>query len=140
MLMDSQGSQADPDFPVPQLDLTFPDLWETRAFLDWTENMVSKVLQVLPAHRVQARPRETEETPDCQVFLVLLAGRESPDSPEAPDHPAVPVSKVSEERRASAEVQVSKGSPVILVTKEDEGPKDSEGLLGVRASRASPCR
>lgn len=64
---------------------------------------VSKVLQVLQDHLVQAQLRETEVTLGSQVFLAPLAGKENREAPEALASPVALVSKVTGfERRYDA--------------------------------------
>lgn len=139
VFLDSLGSPVGLDFLVQLLDQTSLDLWETPAFLDWMENMVSKVLQVLPGHLVLEQPRETEVTQVCLDSQAHPAERESRDSLEAPDSPAALVSKESAVRLASAEVLVSKASLVTLVTLEAKVQRDYEGLLVERVSLESCC-
>lgn len=139
MVLDSQASLVGPDFLVRLWDQTFLGLWETPASLDWMENLVSKVLQVLPGLLVQAHPRETEVTLASQASRVPLAGRENQDSLEVLDSLAALVSKENEVTLASAEVLVSRVSLVTLVTLEAKDPKDYKDVLVVRVSLESRC-
>lgn len=99
--------------------------------------MDSKVLQVLPGLLVQAQPRETEVTLGSQASLAPLAGKENQASLEAPDFQAAPVSKEDEVRLASAEVLVSRVSPVTLVSMDAKDQRDYEGLLVPRVALES---
>lgn len=139
VFLDSLGSLVGLDFLVRFLDQISLDPWESPAFLDWMENMVSKVLQVLQGHLVLEQPRETEVTQGCQDSQAHPAERENQDSLEAPDSPAALVSKESAVRLASAEVLVSKVSLVTLVTLEAKAQRDYEGLLVGRVSLESCC-
>lgn len=139
VFLDSLGSPVGLDFLVQLLDQTSLDLWETPAFLDWMENMVSKVLQVLPGRLVLEQPRETEVTQVCLDSQAHPAEKESRDSLEAPDSPAALVSKENVVRLASVEVLVSKASLVTLVTLEAKAQRDYEGLLVGRVSLESCC-
>lgn len=93
MVPDAQGSPVFPDPPVPRWDQTFTDLLETQDSLDWMENLVSRVLQVLPVLLVPAQLRETEETLDSQVSQDPPGERETLVFPEAPDSSEAPGSK-----------------------------------------------
>lgn len=139
VVLDSQGSLAGPDLLVRLWGRIFQDLWETPASLDWMESMVSKVLQVVLGHLVQAQPRETEVTLGSQASLAPLAGKENQASLVALDSPAAPVSKEDEVRLASVEVLASRVSPVTLVSMETKEPREFEGVLVVRVSLESCC-
>lgn len=139
MVLDSQASLVGPDLLVRLWGRIFPDLWETPASLDWMGSMVSKVLQVHPDHLVQAHPRETEVTLGSQASPAPLAEKEIQASLEAPDFLAALDSKEDEVRLASAEVLVSRVSPVTLVSMETKEPRDYEGVLVVRVSLDSCC-
>lgn len=137
MVLDSQGSLVHLDLLVQLWGQMFPDLWETLDSLDWMESMVSKVLQVLPVHLVQARPRETEVTLGSRASQAPPVGKGNQASPEATDSPAAPGSKEHEVRLASAEVLVSRVSPVTLVIMGTKEPRDYEGVPVVKVSLES---
>lgn len=139
MVLDAKGSLVCLDLLVRLSGRIFQDPRETPASLDWMESMVSKVLRVLPGRLVQAQPRETEETLGFRASPAPPEGKESQASPEALASPAAPGSKEDEVRLASAEVQVSRVSPVTLVTMETKEPRDYEGVLVVRVYLHSGC-
>jgi len=124
VLLDPQGSLVGPDLLVRLWAQTFPDLWETQAFLVWMESMVSVVLQVLQGHLVQAQPRETEVTMGSQASQDPPAGKEIQESLEAPDSPAALVSKESKVTVVTAEELVSKVCLVTLATMDSKDPRD----------------
>lgn len=129
VVLDSQGSPVCQDPPVRLWGLMYLDQLETPASLDWMENMVSKVLQVLPGHLVQAQPRETEVTLGSPVFPAPPAEKETQEAPEGPDSPAAPVSKDYEVKLATAEVPVLKVTPVTLVDMEAKEPGVDQGSV-----------
>lgn len=105
-VLDSQGSPVCLD-PLASLQgQIFLDLWETLDFLDWMENTVFRVLQVLPALLVPARHRETEVTLGSQASPAPPVQKETPAALEALDSPAALASKVNEVSPASVEVLV----------------------------------
>lgn len=140
MLLDSQDSLVDLDFLVRVWGPMSPDQQEILDSLGWMESMVSRVLQVRPGPLVQARHRETEETPGCQGSPAPPAVKENLDSPRAPEASVSLVPKEHEVTAATAEVLVSKVSPVTPVTLEVKDPRDCEGELVGRVSPESPCR
>lgn len=100
------------------------------------ENMVSKVLQVLPGPPVQAQTRETEATLGSQASPAHLARKENQDVPEARDSPATQVTKEREVSLVSAEFPVSRVSLATLVTTEAKDPRASEALKVARVHLA----
>ncbi|TKS93214.1 Collagen alpha-2(IV) chain [Collichthys lucidus] len=137
--LDSQGSPVVPALLVRRGCQMFPDNLETPVSLDWMESMVSKVLQVLQGHLVQAQTRETEVIQDSRASQAPPAGKEIQQALEPPDSLAAPVLKENEVSLDTAEVLVSRVTLVSLVTMEAKDPKEFEGVLAAKVSPESCC-